>query len=303
MGESLPTMHSTTMLLIVSLSALIAVSAIPVQEPPMNASYPYRRGYVRMPTPLSDTANLGVVNITLDDIAAAPSAIDWSAKGATSSINDQGDCGSCWAFSTMETVESAVFMSSGKLPPKLSVQQLVACDKRDGGCNGGDPKTGVRYLQKTAGLDTAADYPDTSSKSGKNGKCKWDGKAPVKVTGFQMAVQECNRGVCKTNEATLAAALAKYGPLSISINSGDRQKSDWMKYKGGVLGPKCSAKANLIDHSVQLVGYDKTHSPPYWKIRNSWGKSWGENGFIRIPMGENSCCVGCEAIIISATAK
>jgi len=267
-------------------------------------SYPYRRGYRRMPSPVEDAANLGVANITAADLAATPDSLDWSNNGATTPINNQGKCGSCWAFSTIETVESAVFMSSGKLPPPLAVQQLVACDRgSDGGCNGGDPKTGVRYLAKVGGLDSAADYPDTSSHSGKSGKCKWDKKTSVAVQGFQMAVPEFKGGRCKSNEDVLAAALAKYGPLSISINSGDHQKCDWMKYKGGVLKPKCPAKAGLIDHSVQLVGYNKTAETPYWKVRNSWGKSFGEDGYIRIPYGQNSCCVGCEAVIVHATAK
>lgn len=265
----------------------------------------HRRGFKRMPRPLLDEANFGLANITAADLAATPSSIDWSERGALTPINDQGDCGSCWAFSTMQTVESAVYMSTGKLPEPLSVQQLVACDRRDDGCDGGDPQSAVRYLRRAGGEDTAYDYPDTSSENGRTGKCKWDGKSAVTVSGFQRAVPGCTSGhkECTTNEFKLAAAVAKYGPLSISINSGDGQASDWEKYKGGVLGPKCRATPNLVDHSVQLVGFDMTASTPYWKVRNTWGKSWGENGFIRLPMGENSCCIGCEALIIHATAK
>eukprot|EP00747_Dinoflagellata_sp_TGD_P049135 gnl/TRDRNA2_/TRDRNA2_146030_c0_seq3.p1 gnl/TRDRNA2_/TRDRNA2_146030_c0~~gnl/TRDRNA2_/TRDRNA2_146030_c0_seq3.p1 ORF type:complete len:328 (+),score=43.90 gnl/TRDRNA2_/TRDRNA2_146030_c0_seq3:91-984(+) len=283
--------------------AILGLATSAVGSNVLNGTRHYRRGYKVMPTPDIDEANLGIVNITQADLDATPASIDWSAKGATTPINDQGDCGSCWAFSTMETVESAVFMSTGTLPPPLSVQQLVACDRKDGGCNGGDPKTGVRYLKRVGGEDTAQDYPDTSSKSGRNGRCKWDGKSAVKVEGFYWAVPECNRGTCYSNEAVLAAALAKYGPISISINSGDHQACDWEKYKGGILSHKCPAKANLIDHSVVLVGFNRSGPQPYWKIRNSWGKDWGEDGFIRIPMGENACCVGCEAIIISATSS
>merc|ERR1711964_409675 len=113
----------------------------------------------------------------------------------------------------------------------------------------------------------------------------------------------CKRGDCSSqNEEALAAALAKYGPFSISINSGDGQSGDWERYRGGILKGSCKAKANLVDHSVQLVGYDK--SAGYWKIRNSWARSFGEQGFIRIPYGNgNECCVGCEAVIISATTE
>lgn len=283
--------------------AILAASVLSTSASAQETGRRYAKGYKRMVHSDNDVPLL-IANITAEDLAATPSSIDWSAKGALTAINDQGECGSCWAFSTMETVESAVFMSTGKLPDPLSVQQLVACDiYPDLGCYGGDPESAVRYLKEAGGMDTASGYPDTSSRSGKNGKCEWDGKVAVTVSGYQLAVPECNSGQCTTDEDKLAAALAKYGPLSISINSGDQQACDWMKYKGGVLGPKCAATANLIDHSVQLVGFDKTASTPYWKIRNSWGKSWGENGFIRIPMGENSCCVGCEALIISATSK
>jgi len=81
-------------------------------------------------------------------------------------------------------------------------------------------------------------------------------------------------------------------------------KGDWDNYTGGLLKGSCKAKASKIDHSVQLVGYDKTATTPYWKVRNSWAKSWGENGFIRIPYGKkNTCCMGCEAVIISATMQ
>lgn len=278
--------------------AVLATSAMAEE-----AGRHHARGYKRMPVPANDVANLGIANITAEDLKATPSSIDWSTKGALTPINDQNNCGSCWAESTTETVESAVFMSTGKLPGPLSVQQLVSCDKQDGGCDGGDQQSAVRYL-KGAGFGTAVDYPDTSSKSGKTGKCKWDKKAVVAVSGFTFAVPECTSGTCTTDEDKLAAAVAKYGPLSISvIVSCDGKTSFWDEYKSGVLTPKCKPKANLIDHSVQLVGFDKTASPPYWKVRNSWGKSWGENGFIRLPMGENACCIGCEALIISATTK
>jgi len=199
-------------------------------------------------------------------------------------------------------VESAVFMSTGKLPAPLSTEELVDCEKQDDGCDGGDIPEAVTYLKKQ-GMATNSDYPDTSSRSGRTGRCRWNKQAAVKVTGMQYAIPPCERGNCASqNEEALAAALAKYGPLSICINSGDGQSGDWEKYNGGILKGSCKAKANLIDHCVQLVGYDKTASEPYWKIRNSWATDFGEQGFIRIPYGNgNECCVGCEAVIISAT--
>ena len=212
-----------------------------------------------------------------------------------SPIKDQGECGSCWAFSTTEGVESK---------KKLRTEQLVDCEKKDDGCDGGDIPEAVRYLKKK-GMATNAEYPDTSSKRGKTGKCKWDGEYNVTVKSFSYALPQCDRGDCSDmNEHKLAAAVAKHGPLSICINSGDGQPGDWAKYKSGVWYKECKAKANLIDHCVQLVGYNKSGEEPYWKIRNSWGTDWGESGFIRLPFGvKNTCCVGCEAVIIHATTS
>jgi len=278
------------------------VSAVAAQD--ANVTVPetvhYSKGYKR--SSFDGVIVGGVADLTPDDIQATPDAIDWSAKGATTPVKDQGQCGSCWAFSTTEGAESGVFMSTGKLPVPLSTQELVSCEKQDNGCQGGDIPEAVTYLKKN-GFASATDYQDTSSKSGKSGRCRWNKKSVVKVTTMQYAIPPCKKGNCaKQNEENLAAALAKYGPISICINSGDGQSGDWMKYKNGVLKGSCKAKSSLIDHCVQLVGYDKTGPEPYWKIRNSWNTSFGEEGFIRIPYGHgNSCCVGCEAIIISAT--
>lgn len=266
-----------------------------------NASHP--RGYRRSTPPDNELAP-AVLNITEEDILAAPMRIDWHKLGALTPVKDQGKCGSCWAFSTTEGVESAVFRSSGKLPPPLSTEQLVDCEKADLGCNGGDIPEAIRYL-KQKGMATAADYHDDSSKPGRTQKCTWDGEHAVDVQGFKYAIPTCTKGNCAhQNEHVLAAALAKHGPLSVCINSGDGQPGDWDDYKSGVWKRECKAKAALVDHCVQLVGYDKSGEEPYWKLRNSWGTDWGEDGFIRLPFGsDNACCVGCEATIIEATTS
>jgi C1A family cysteine protease len=281
-----------------ALAAVLVADAAATEAGEMPMAPQYAKGYKRSHLNM----NITVAPLTDADIASAPDSIDWSAKGATTPVKDQGACGSCWAFSTTEGVESAVFMATGKLPAQLSTQELVSCEKQDDGCNGGDIPEAIQYLKKN-GMATASDYPDKSSKSGRTGKCGWNKQAKVKVTGMQYAIPPCSVGDCShQNEEALAAALAKYGPLSICINSGDEQSGDWMKYKGGVLKGSCKAKLNLVDHCVQLVGYDKKAAEPYWKIRNSWAKSYGEEGFIRIPYGnQNECCVGCEAVIVSAT--
>jgi len=284
-----------------SFAALLAVVVAPIAAYSPEDGYRHPRGFKRQPRLEGESV---ILNITREQIAAAPSSIDWSALGATTPVKDQGGCGSCWAFSTTEGVESAVYQATGKLPPPLSTEQLVDCEKQDYGCDGGDIPEAVRYLKKN-GMATEKGYPDDSSSSGRTHRCTWDGTSAVKVDGFKYAIPQCDSGNCANqDEDALAAALAAHGPLSICVNSGENEPGDWDKYTGGVLDKKCSAKANKMDHCVQLVGYDKEASPPYWKVRNSWGTDWGEDGYIRLPFGAgNACCVGCEATIITASLE
>lgn len=247
--------------------------------------------------PVEDRDNVNV--LTLEDLPAAPDAVDWRPKGAVTSVKDQGQCGSCWAFSTTEEIESQVFMATGALPT-LSTQQIISCDKgQDQGCDGGDTVTAYKYVQKAGGLDTGADYPDKSHKSGNTGKCTWDKKVAAKVTGFTYATKPCNSGACKNqDEDALAAALAAKGPVSICVNAAG---NGWQSYKRGVFSKKCSGASSKLDHCVQLVGYDKSGATPYWIVRNSWNTDWGIDGYMHLEMGKNLCGVADEATIVQAT--
>jgi len=244
------------------------------------------------------------LNATILDLQVslldAPASVDWRQKGAVSAVKDQGECGSCWAFSATEEIESQVFMTSGTLP-KLSTQQIISCDKTDDGCDGGDTVTAYKYVKKVGGIDTAADYPDKSHNTGRTGKCTWDKKEVAKVTGFTYATKPCNSGSCKhQDENALAAALVSKGPISICVNAGG---SGWQNYKKGVYSRKCSGAASDLDHCVQLVGYDKSGSTPYWIVRNSWNTDWGINGYMHLKMGENLCGVADEATIADVAAE
>jgi len=274
----------------------------------------YARGFVRQ----QFNGIQEVVSVTEADIAATPSSIDWSTSGATSPVKDQGQCGSCWAYSTTEGIESAVYMAQGKMV-ELSPQQIISCDTTDGGCNGGDLPTAFKYVMDAGGIDSDADYPESSNGGGggsgyyygyyygseqkhlesqvkgDSGNCTWDGKKVASVTSWKYAVPPCNSGACdQQDETTLAAVIAKSGPVSICVNA-----QSWDSYSGGILKGDCSAAYNDMDHCVQLVGFDL--DAKYWKVRNSWGSSWGENGFIRLPFGVNSCSVASEAVLPIAT--
>jgi len=252
----------------------------------------YARGFKRM---AASNAFVKTAVITDEMRAAAPSSLDWSTQGATTPVKDQGYCGSCWAYSATEGIESGLFMTTGKLE-QLSEQQIVSCDKTDGGCNGGDLPTAFDYVQSAGGIATQASYPDTSSDAGQDGKCK-SSTPVVKVTGYEYAVPPCTGGKCNNQkESDMMAALNTYGPLSVCVNA-----QNWDGYSSGIYTTKCSGKYNALDHCVQLVGYDTTGSTSYWKVRNSWASSWGENGFIRLPMGTNACGIADEAMYVTAT--
>lgn len=252
----------------------------------------HAKGFVRQPR----NAAVPVGTITQEMRDAAPAKLDWTeTSGAVSPVKDQAQCGSCWAFSATEGIESGVFQSTGSASPELSPQQIVSCDKTDAGCNGGDLPTAFDYVESAGGLDTEEDYPYTSQ-TGSSGSCK-SSTPVVKISDYKYAVSPCEGGSCSSqDEDGLKAALATQGPLSVCVNA-----ESWNSYYGGVLSGKCSGKYNALDHCVQLVGYDTTASTPYWKVRNSWGTSWGEKGFIRLPMGENSCGIADEAMYVKAS--
>jgi len=255
----------------------------------------FARGFKR--SPRDSNAVAPVFEITEEMRAAAPAAVDWSTQGVLTPVKNQGQCGSCWAYSATEGIESYLAMNSGVLE-ELSEQQIISCDKTDGGCNGGDLPTAWDYVKSAGGIVKESTYPDTSSSSGSTGSCKSSKLANkvASVSGYTWAVPECTGGSCSNqDEDGMKAVLASKGPISVCVNAGS-----WDYYSGGVLGGTCSGKYNSLDHCVQLVGYDTTASTPYWKVRNSWATSWGEAGFIRLPMGKNFCGIADEAAIPTA---
>merc|ERR1712048_1247909 len=253
----------------------------------------HAKGFKRMPR----NSPVEVATITDEMRAAAPDRLDWVEKGGTSAVKDQGGCGSCWAFSATQGIESAGFMSSGSLPPALSTQQIISCDKVDLGCSGGDIKSAWDYVKQAGGLDTNEDYPDTSKDTDKSGTCKVF-KQVVKVTDAAFAVPPCDGehdpNCNNVQESDLMAALNSFGPLSVCINA------DWNNYRDGILTTTCTGKYWDLDHCVQLVGYDTTGETSYWKVKNSWQARWGEDGYIRLPMGTNACGIADEAMYVTA---
>jgi len=212
--------------------------------------------------------------------AAAPSKYDWRDHGAVTAVKNQGQCGSCWAFSATEGVESANFMKGNKLTA-LSPQQITSCDKSDAGCNGGDLPPAFNYVEQN-GLETEAVYPYTSGTSGASGTCKYEKAQVVQtISSYSYATQS-------KNETQMYIASSTYGPLSVCVDA-----ETWSAYRSGIISSNCGV---LLDHCVQIVGWDTTYSTPYWIVKNSWGSTWGESGYLRVEMYKDLCGIAREAM-------
>lgn len=215
---------------------------------------------------------------TVEPLPAGVKALqDWTGV-YTTPVKDQGYCGSCWAFSATEQIESDYMRTTGN-EEILSAQQVTSCTKYifGGGCNGGFTENAFDYAKE--GLETDSDYPYTSGKAGVTGACNADSsKYVVKTTGYT-TVSSSAKG-----ESDMASYVSKTGPLSVCVDA-----SRWSSYSGGIL----STCGSSVDHCVQAVGIDESNG--YWKVRNSWGTSWGESGFIRLAYGENLCEIASDA--------
>lgn len=226
-----------------------------------------------------------------------PTEFTWVGQPVLSPIKNQGDCGSCWAYSATEAVETAVYMKTQTLQ-LLSNQQLLSCDTVSSGCNGGDTLTAYKYVQQY-GLQSHESYPDTSATTGQKGDCNYDAAlATTKISGYSFATPPCTSGDCNgQDEKALAQALMQYGPLSICVNA-----FSWKSYSGNgaILTPDvCDGAVAKIDHCVTLVGWGTKEGTAYWIIKNSWGENWGNNGYIYLKYGENTCGLANEATTVT----
>lgn len=202
-------------------------------------------------------------------------AVDWRLRGAVTPIKDQGDCGSCWAFSAMGATEGVWQVATGQLF-NLSEQQLVDCSRAEGnaGCFGGLMDYAFNYT-KQHGACTAEDYPYV----GDDEDCR--ACTPVVHTAGCANIWT---GDPVTTEKLLRVAVT-WHPVAIAVAAGN---PDWMSYTSGILDdPACYSGG--LDHGVVVVGFNA--SARYWIIKNSWGSDWGENGYMRLRMGNNTC--GC----------
>jgi len=211
-------------------------------------------------------------------VGAYPSgSLDWSTKGAVTGVKDQGSCGSCWAFSTTGSMEGTIFLLKGHLT-SLSEQQLVDCAGSYGnaGCNGGLMDNAFKYAEKN-GLCTEAAYPYTA----RDGTCKSSSctaSADTKISNYKDVAH---------NENALGSSV-DITPISVAIEA---DQSGFQLYKSGVFSGVCGQN---LDHGVLAVGYGTDSGQDYWKVKNSWGTSWGEQGYIRMIRNKDECGIANE---------
>jgi len=204
-------------------------------------------------------------------------SVDWQHRGAVTPVKDQGQCGSCWAFSTTGGLEGAWQLATGSLI-SMAEQQFVDCSKDNSGCNGGNSGRAISYAHTTA-VATESSY----SYKATNGKCKSSFSAAIPrggVSGYKTV---------GTTASALKSALA-HGPLSVSIEA---DQSSFQNYASGILKSGCGTSH---DHAVLVVGYGTDNGQEYFRVKNSWGRSWGDSGYIRMSTSGNVCGILNHAI-------
>lgn len=213
--------------------------------------------------------------ITQNETYMPPESVNWVQSGNVSSVNDQGQCGSCWAFSTTGALESAYSIKYGNLV-SFSQQQLVDCDNvknggKDNGCNGGMMDNAFYWIGNNNGLCEESAYPYVSE-NGKSGLCQ---KTCENVQNSDII------SVIDVYESDnhIMSAIAMQ-PVSVAIEADER---DFQLYSSGVLTSKCGTN---LDHGVLAVGYGSESGNDYYLVKNSWGVSWGENGYIKLGRGK-----------------
>jgi cathepsin L len=211
--------------------------------------------------------------------ASPPATQDWRPQGWVTPVKDQGQCGSCWSFSATGSLEGQYFNSTGqKNLVSFSEQQQVSCNNWCFGCNGGNADFAFHYWTKKYGAVTEASYAYTSG-GGVSGTCQTAG---IPIITWVSSHQDVTSG----SESALEVAVGLVGPISVAI---DASHTSFQLYKSGIYSdPNCSSTS--LDHAVLAVGYNADSQGQYWIVKNSWGTSWGQQGYVWMAKNDNNMC-------------
>ncbi len=209
-----------------------------------------------------------------------PPSYDWRNFGVVTPVKNQGSCGSCWTFSTVGTMESHWNILGKGRNLTFSEQQIVDCagDFDNYGCHGGLPSHAFEYIRHAGGLESDITYVYTA----KDGQCTFRPEIAVAYVRFG------SYNVTQGDEVELAERLYNAGPMAVSY----QVISGFKDYKSGVYkADNCGTTTQQVNHAVTAVGYGNEGGLDYWAIKNSWGPTWGDNGYFKIQRGVNMCAI------------
>jgi len=239
----------------------------------------YRAGLSRKP--VQNRGEVEMLNIKAD------ASVDWRAKGKVTPIRDQAQCGSCYSFGSLAALEGRLLIEKGGDANTLDLaeEQIVQCSKAQGnnGCNGGLGSNVYDYIIANGGVAKESDYPYTA----KDGSCNKSkaSKVYAKLTGY--------KSVARKNVDQLKQALTE-GLVDVSI---DASSAKFQMYKSGAYtDTKCGTSLFDLNHEVCAVGYGVVDGKECWIVRNSWGTSWGDQGYIYMVIEGNTCGVATDPL-------